>query len=60
MDEMKKMLDTENDAKLGFKKQYEDMKEAYELLQKDVERQLKNNSEVDQLKQMLEDTSRKY
>lgn len=36
------------------------MKEKYEFLQKDVERQLKNNSEIDSLKQMLETVNRNF
>ena len=47
---MKKMLDAENDAKMGFKKQYEDMKLLYENLQVEMEKKLKNNAELDALK----------
>lgn len=61
LDEMKKMLDAENDAKMAYKKQYEDMKQSYEQLQKDFEAKLKNaadSKELDQLKQMLDTTNK--
>ena len=54
IDELKKMLDAETEAKMNWKKQFDDIKFQFDQMQRDMEKKLKNNEEADKLRQQLE------